>query len=174
LVPDRQRVVGGIKDMSCDEALAQVEKEINLGLKGGGSDAHYIVNQARKDYIAHKEALGGERAAATAPPRTLKAALNYAKARKIVGSDDAWTDIKAHKAKDGQRDVYLNLRQRQLLLGACDDEPKNFLLAMLHTAARPSDQISSRSWHYSMWFESSTASFGPKAVLRLIKMLARK
>lgn len=196
---ERQRVVGNVQDTSYDTALGLVEKEINLGLKGGGSDPHYTVYQACEDYIAHKEAIAGDRAAATArhalkpfvqghpiatkrlrdlrhrdveswqkslttfrtkaqtenarkdkeiarKPNTInrtlrifKAALNYAKARKIVGSNDAWVDIKAHKAKDGQRDVYLDLRQRRLLLDACDDDTKNLLLALLHTGARPSE-----------------------------------
>jgi integrase len=195
----RQRVVGSVQDLTYEEALVLVEKEINLGLKGGGSDAHYTVHQACEDYIAYKKTLAGERsetgARNTLKPfvqehpiakkrlrdlrhrdveswqkslsdfrtqaqsedvrkdkeiarkpntvnrtlRIFKAALNYAKARKIVGSDEAWVDIKALKAKDGQRDVYLDLRQRRLLLNAADVDTKNLLLAMLHTAARPNE-----------------------------------
>lgn len=71
--------------------------------------------------------------------RIFKATLNHAKARKIVGSNDAWIDIKAFKAKDGQRDVYLDLNQRRLLLSAYTSDLRNFLLGMLHTGARPNE-----------------------------------
>jgi integrase len=71
--------------------------------------------------------------------RILKAALNHAKARKIVGTNEAWADIKPYKAKDGQRDIYLDLSQRRLLLNAAGTDLRNFLLAMLHTGARPGE-----------------------------------
>jgi integrase len=196
---ERQRVVGGVHELEYEAARALVDKEIDIGLKGGGSDRHYTVHQACEDYVTHKETIGGKRSANSArntlkpfvqehpigskrlrdlrhrdietwqksltsfrtqaqtedvrkdkpisrKPNTVnrtlrifKAALNYAKARKIVGSNDAWVDIKALKAKEGQRDVYLNLDQRRLLLNACDDDTRKFLLAMLHTAARPNE-----------------------------------
>ena len=196
---ERQRVIGSVNELDYDAARVLVDKEINLGLKGGGTDSHYTVYQACEDYITHKETLGGVRAAESARKtlkpfvqghsiaakrlrdlrhrdveawqkslttfrtqaqgegnrkakaisrkpnsinrtlRIFKAALNYAKARKVIGSDDAWADIKALKAKDGQRHVYLDLRRRRLLLEACNDDTRNLLLAMLHTAARPNE-----------------------------------
>jgi integrase len=196
---ERQRVVGSVLDLSFDAARALVDKEIKMGLKGGGSDSHYTVHQACEDYIASKETLAGPRAAYNAKNtlkpfvqghpiankrlrdlrhrdieawqkslitfrthaqtrdvrnykpisrrpntanrtlRIFKAALNHAKSRKIVATDDAWADIKAFKAKDGQRNVYLDLQHRRILLTASSADLRNFLLAMLYTAARPNE-----------------------------------
>jgi integrase len=196
---ERQQVVGSVAELTYEAALPLVQREIDQGLRGGGSDARYTVRQACEDYIAHKRKLAGDKAAdyasATLEPfvlahpiatkrlrelrhrdveswrdglpsfrtkdqsedcrkdkpisrkpntsnrilRILKAALNLAKSRKVIGSDEAWVDVGPFKGKDGRRDVYLDLDQRRALFAECGPDLTQFLLGMLHTAARPNE-----------------------------------
>ncbi len=53
--------------------------------------------------------------------RSLKAALNYVfRLGGLIASDAPWKGAKPFAVKDGTRDVYLTLKQRQALLTACD------------------------------------------------------
>ena len=46
---ERQRVVGSVQEVDFETALKLVEKEINNGLKGCGSDTYYTVKDACED-----------------------------------------------------------------------------------------------------------------------------
>jgi integrase len=196
---ERQRVVGSVAELTYEAALALVQQEIDQGLKGVGSNAHYTIRQACEDYIHNKLTLTGPKAEQSARNtlgpfilahpiadkklrelrhrdiekwrdalphfrteeqakdcrkdkeitrkantcnrilRIFKATLNLAKSRKVIGSDDAWADIKSFKCKDGKREIYLDLEQRRSLLGASDENLRAFLTAMMYTGARPNE-----------------------------------
>lgn len=84
---------------------------------------------------------GGERSPATANRilRTLKAALNHGMRKQLAESDRAWKYLAAFPSADQRREVFLNAAQRTALLNAASPDVRNYLTALLLTAARPGE-----------------------------------
>ena len=66
-----------------------------------------------------------------------KAALNYAFKRRLVSSDHAWKVVEKLPAEYRRRELILTRDQRQALLAASYPELRDYLTALLYTAARP-------------------------------------
>jgi len=71
--------------------------------------------------------------------RTFKAAMNYGYRQGLVQTDRAWKVVQQFKAADGQREVFLNAKQRAALLAECSPELADLLTGLFFTAARPTE-----------------------------------
>ena len=70
---------------------------------------------------------------------SLKAALNYARRKKLISGDDAWRDVRPFEKVRKRRSAFLTIQQRKRLLRACGEDLRQFCTAALLTAARPGE-----------------------------------
>lgn len=72
---------------------------------------------------------------------SLRAALNLAVAHRRVrpSAAQSWKAAKAHKDADGQRTIYLDLKQRRRLLSCCEGTFRDLAEAAALTGARPGE-----------------------------------
>jgi integrase len=68
-----------------------------------------------------------------------RAALNYARKRKKIHSDEAWRDLTKFKKVDVSRARYLKIAEAKRLINACDPEFKPLVQAALTTGCRYSE-----------------------------------
>lgn len=92
----------------------------------------------------------------------LKAALNYAVARRYVSADRAieWGLVKPFKANN-RRDLFLDLKQRRALLEAASGGVRNLIEAVMQTGARAGELTSAKRSQFdartaSMTFDGKT------------------
>lgn len=69
----------------------------------------------------------------------VKAALNYAHDRGLIGNDFAWRQVKPFEDVGRRRDRFLTAEQRTKLLGKCDEHLRGLCTGLLLTAARPGE-----------------------------------
>lgn len=74
--------------------------------------------------------------------------MNYAYRQGMAPSDRPWKVVQQFKASDGQREVYLDKKQRAALLAHSSPELATLLKGLPYTAARPTELTAARVGDY--------------------------
>jgi integrase len=119
---------------------------------------------------AWRNRVAGTPAAQDRSFRTLKAALNWAVRHRRVSPAVAieWQSVPMHKHAERRRDLYLDIKQRRALLGACTGGTRDLVEAAALTGARPGELVALKRSDFDA--RTSTVTFRGKTGTRSVPL----
>lgn len=99
---------------------------------------------------------------------SLKAALNLAMKDRLVATDAGWKTVAKFRDVGRRRNAFLPLHQRIALVGACPDDLRQLVKAMLLTAARPGELANANAQHFDR--EQGTLALEGKTGYRVVTL----
>jgi integrase len=160
-VEDREREKGA---ECAQDAKMRFKRTVN-----GTAFGDRPLEKLRTPHIkAWRDGLEMSKASANRTLTTLKAALNFAVANRLVTASAAqeWAEVKAFKNAGKRRDLYLDLKQRRALLDQAQGAFRDLLEAAMLTGARAGELVNATRGQFDARTECMTfkGKTGPRTV----------